>query len=122
MKGRLQLVLVCSVRTAAPGAVTSRAGTLTLGHGTGAALMAQVIFNFACTERSKSGELKSPRATLGSKGRTYKNFASDVNSWGKVRVNGGDKAGHCHSPLPLLAPERQTKLCSDPGPQRGLLH
>lgn len=74
--------------------------TLTLGHVRGAALMAQVIFNYVCTERSKSGELKSARATLGRKVRMYKNFASNVNSWGKVGVSGGNggRAGHCHSP------------------------
>lgn len=62
--------------------------------------MAIMIINFACTERSKSGELKSARATLGSKVRTYKNFASSISCWGGVGGNcgSGDKAGHCHSP------------------------
>lgn len=76
-----------------------RADALVLGRVPGAA-MAQMIIHFACTERSKSGELKSARATLGSKVRTHKNFASSMNCWGGVEVNGGsgDKAGHCHSP------------------------
>lgn len=62
--------------------------------------MAQLIINFACTERSKSGDLKSARATLGSKARTYNNFVSNINCWGKdgVKIGNGDKAAPSHSP------------------------
>lgn len=57
---------------------------------------------FCLQRRSKSSELKSVRAALGSKVRTCKNFASNINCWGKVRVNGGnrEKAGHRDPLLP----------------------
>lgn len=60
--------------------------------------MAQMIINFACTERSKSGKLKS--AYFRKQSQNTRELCKQYKLLGKVGVNGGngDKAGHCHSP------------------------